>query len=316
MPSATRRHAYKEMQLTQLRGFCETARLGSLAAAAAALGLAQPTVWEQVHALERDFGARLIEPHGRGCRLTEAGRVLAQLAAPLVAGVDTLKRQFLQAQPQQDTWLVLATTQRILVEDLPDVLAEFAAKHPRVHWRFLELNGMQIAAAVQARQADVGLTAERPSAPPSPWLTYEPAYELDPFLITPRGHPLARRRRVAPRDLRDYPLVNAIPEGFADPTVVATLDKLGVFQAPERRIEASYTTVIRRYVEAGFGIGIVPGLPGKPPARHLHERSMNRYFGRIAVNLVWRQGATLEAIRAFAETLRRRLRSGGSRKPT
>ena len=39
-------------------------------------------------------------------------------------------------------------------------------------------------------------------------------------------------------------------------------DLLGVFQSGMQPVEASYTTVIRRYVEAGFGIGVVPGLPG------------------------------------------------------
>src|SRR2546428_11145744 len=73
--------AYKEMTLQQLRSFCETARLGSFSAAAAALGLSHPTVWKQVHALEREFGAQLVKPFGRGCQLTEAGRVLAELAA-------------------------------------------------------------------------------------------------------------------------------------------------------------------------------------------------------------------------------------------
>src|SRR5438093_11386242 len=102
MPSATHRRAYKEVRLQQLRSFCETARLGSLKAAAEALGLAQPTVWEQVHALEREFGQKLVEPHGRGCQLTEAGRVLVGLAAPLVAGIDALKRNFASAHARTE----------------------------------------------------------------------------------------------------------------------------------------------------------------------------------------------------------------------
>ncbi len=58
MTARATRYSYKEGRLQQLRSFCETARLGSLAAAAQALGLAEPTVWEQVHALERQFAAK------------------------------------------------------------------------------------------------------------------------------------------------------------------------------------------------------------------------------------------------------------------
>ena len=72
MPRGNR--SYKELTFQQLRSLCETARQGSFLAAAGALKLSQPTVWKQVHALEREFGAKLVEPHGRGCAMTAAGQ--------------------------------------------------------------------------------------------------------------------------------------------------------------------------------------------------------------------------------------------------
>lgn len=303
MPASPRRRSYKEVRLQQLRSFCETARLGSLAGAAGALGLAQPTVWEQVHALEREFDARLVEPYGRGCRLTEAGRVLAHLAAPLVAGIDSLKRQFQSTHRQVETRLTLATTQRVLVEDLPAPLRAFQKRCPLVRLCFRESAGDDIAAAVASGEADLGLSTERPSDPPNPWLGSEPIYELEPLLITPKTHPLARRRTVRPQDLRGYPLLNK-PTGFADRALEAALAKLGVFRDELQRVQASHTTVIRRYVEAGFGIGIVPGLPGSVRSSRLHERSLRQHFGTVAVNLFWRKGAVEEEhLRALADTI-------------
>lgn len=300
------RHAYKAIQLNQLRGFCETARLGSLVAAADSLDLTQPTVWEQVRALEREFGTKLVEPHGRGCRLTEPGRILARLVAPLVAGIDSLKRDFDTARSQAETWLTIATTQRVLVEDLPGPIDAFERHYPHIRLRFLEQSGDQITGAVESRRADLGLTTERPTQ--SIWVEHLPLYDLEPILITPRKHPLARKRQVRPEDLRGYPFVNSAKGGFADQSIVATLDKLGVFQSQSQRVEAMYTAVIRRYVELGFGIGIVPGLPGRSPSPRLHERSLRRYFGRVAVNLVWRKGALpKESIEAFAAIVKEML---------
>ena len=80
--SSSPRHTYKQLQMQQLRSLAETARLGSLAEAAKALGVAQPTVWEQVHALERYFGAKLVEPRRRGCRLTELHACLDAISPP------------------------------------------------------------------------------------------------------------------------------------------------------------------------------------------------------------------------------------------
>src|SRR5437763_13160350 len=118
MAPRSTRHSYKEIQLQQLRSFCQTARLGSMKAAAESLGLAQPTVWEQVHALERALSATLVERHARGCRLTEAGRRVAELAAPLVQGMASFKQAVQEVLGKVQGRLTIATTQRILVEDL------------------------------------------------------------------------------------------------------------------------------------------------------------------------------------------------------
>ncbi|MFN4258936.1 MAG: LysR family transcriptional regulator [Gemmataceae bacterium] len=300
-------HAYKEITLQQLRSFNETARLGSLKGAADALGLAHPTVWEQVHALERHLGVPLIEPHGRGCRLTEAGRRLVELVAPLVAAADALPRRFAESQASVQPRLTVATTQRTLVEDLPDPIVEFEQHHPNVQLCFREMNTRQVLAAVETGQADVGITTETQRKEAFARLDFEPLYELDHFLITPLDHPLAQLRNVTLQDLLAYPLVNA-PDGIPDPVATALLDKLGAFRTQPRRIEAYFTAVIRRYVELGFGIGLVVGLPTASPPPNLHARSLSRSLGRIAVHIVYLKGVPLSWFaRAFADLIRSRL---------
>ena len=256
--------AYKEIQLQQLRSFCETARLGSLTAAARSLGLSQPTVWEQVHALERELGVSLIERHARGCRLTEEGRRVVALAAPLVQGVRAFKRSVSEALEQETSRLTIATTQRILVEDLPQAIVEFERAHQQVQLRLLELRIEQVPQAVESGQADLGFTTEQGTDRRNPWLAFERGYSS-----TCSWSPAATIRwpaagRCAPQDLLDYPLLNS-PQGIPDPTLAVTLQKLGVFDVQPRRIEAFYTAVIRRYVELGFGIGLIVGLPGHAP---------------------------------------------------
>lgn len=290
--------------MQQLRSFCETARLGSLTAAAASLGLAQPTVWEQVHALERDFDAVLVQRAPHGCRLTEAGRLLAEMAAPLVSGIDSLKHRLLAAQANAVSRLTVAATQRILVEDLPASIAQFEQRNPHVHLCLQEQRVEQIPKLVESGESDLGLTPEGAANPPSPWLVFEPCYELELFLVTPRDHPLSRRRRFRLEDLLEYPLVNAA-NGIPDPVVTARLNKLGVFQTGPRRVEAVYSAVIRRYVEMGFGIGLVLGLPGHGVSSHLHERCVSQHLGRVTINLVSRTGTLgYEPARGFARTLR------------
>lgn len=287
---AVRRHAYKEVRLQQMRSFCAVAKTGSQTAAARLLGVAQPTVWEQVHALEREFGTKLIERTGRACQLTRQGQALAALAGPLVESFDSLLRYFAEAEFDSEVPLTLASSPRILLEDLPEPLARFVRRFPRVRLSIWEARGPDMADLLKLRQADVGITADPLPKEAMAWLKMEPLYELDLLLLTPKNHPLARRRQVRPKDLLSFPLVNSAAEGLPNPQMSAMLQQLGVFNASRRSIEANFASVVRRLVEVGLGIGLVPGLLGRNPSPHLHQRSMSRYFGQIPVNLVWRQG--------------------------
>lgn len=307
MSGQTTRHAYKDIRLQQLRGLCETARLGSLSAAAAAMGVSQPTVWEQVHALEREFGVQLIESHRRGCRITDAGQAMVELAGPVVAGADSLKQAFRERRALADAHLIVAAPQRILVEDLPSIIGSFRKRYPRVRLKLLERMAEQGAQAVEAGEADLGVVGSQEAGTRSSRLHCEPGYDLDSLLVTRADHPLARRRRVEPRDLCGFPLVNA-PEGFSRPEVSETLRSLGVFGVQPRQVEAVTSAVIRHYVAMGFGIGLVLGRPGVNRFPRLHERSMSRYFGRAGISLVWRQGAVLsESAKAFVVLVKKEL---------
>src|SRR6185437_15143261 len=67
-----------ELDLRRLRFLREVEERGTLAAVAAALGYSPSTVSQQLALLEKEVGARLLDKAGRGVRLTDAGRLLAQ----------------------------------------------------------------------------------------------------------------------------------------------------------------------------------------------------------------------------------------------
>ena len=163
-------------------------------------------------------------------------------------------------------------------------MTEFERRCPHVGLVLKELGFGEVGAAMEAGEADLGFAA-RSIDHGSAWLSYESCYELDVTLVTPRDHPLARRRRVRVRDLKSYPLVNA-PASFADPLVESKLTAMGLFKTGPRKVEASSVATIRHYVAMGFGIGLIavspahplrPALPpavdgrGAGPAHHLGD---------------------------------------------
>jgi DNA-binding transcriptional LysR family regulator len=304
--SSVHGRAYKELTFQQLRSFNETARLGSLAAAAKSLGMSHPTVREQVLALQREFNVQLIEPHGRGSRLTPEGRLLAEMAAPIVTSVAALRRRFDMARQNSEVRLVIAATPRFFLEDLPTAVQSWLRNRPKVRLGFLELRDDQVLATVASGAADFGLTGDRIPNPLPPGIGVEHGYELETLLITSLKHPLAKQRAVRPADLKRYPVLSS-RHSLADlPDSAARFDREGIFGGPAPCVEPFLATTLRRYVELNLGIALVMGLPQKRSKQALHERSMSRYFGRGIVHFAFRLGgSTEEHARSFAETIRK-----------
>jgi len=63
--------------------FFTVAREGSVAEASARLGLKQPTVSAQIHALEERLGRKLLERSGRGLKVTPAGETVLRYATSI-----------------------------------------------------------------------------------------------------------------------------------------------------------------------------------------------------------------------------------------
>lgn len=304
--SSRRGRAYKELTFQQLRSFNETARLGSLAAAARSLGLSHPTVREQVLALQREFQVPLIEPYGRGSRLTAEGRLLAELAAPIVTSVAALRQRFEMARQNSEVRLTIAATPRFFQEDLPTAVQPWLRTRPNLRLNFLELRDDQVLSTVASGAADFGLTGDRIPNPLPAGIGIEHGYELETLLITSPKHPLARKRVVRPADLQRYPLLSSRYSLSDMPDSAARLDREGIFSGPPPCVEPFFAATLRRYVELNLGIALVMGLKRNRRKPELYERSMSRYFGRGTVHFVFRLGgATEELAQSFAETIRK-----------
>jgi len=298
--------AYKDVTLRQLRSFCETARLGSLTSAARELRLAHPTVWKQVHALEEHFGVRLVEPHPRGCRLTDEGRVLAELASPLVTDIDRLRQQFGSERTRLGSKLGVASSSRILIEALPEVVADFTKSRPDVQLALRQMEDPRVADAVESGEADLGLTASNLAPETRPMLACSLSCHVEVTLIAPPDHPVTRRRSIGPSDVGRWPLVNS-RESFRDPAINAQLERYDVFRGQPRQVEAFAGDSIQEYVRQGYGLGLITLWSSRKRLPGLWKRPMGRWFGRVSVYAITKKRPKREGlVREFMDCFRRR----------
>ncbi|HEY0718545.1 MAG TPA: LysR family transcriptional regulator, partial [Streptosporangiaceae bacterium] len=81
------------LDVTRLRVLVAVARHGSVTAAARELNYAQPSVSHHLARLEAETGVRLIQRAGRGIRLTDAGRLLADRGAEVLGRLDAAENE-------------------------------------------------------------------------------------------------------------------------------------------------------------------------------------------------------------------------------
>src|SRR5690606_16758170 len=115
-----------------LRSFLQVAELGSVSAAAKALGLTQPAVTKQIRALEAALEVGLLERSGRGIPLTPAGELLADYGRRSVAVLSEFRQVLGDLQEGKSGRLVIGAGVTTSVLLLPSWLRELGRRHPGI----------------------------------------------------------------------------------------------------------------------------------------------------------------------------------------
>lgn len=116
--------------LDDLRAFETVARLGSVRAAAAELALTHGAVSRRVSKLATDIGLRLLEPQGRGVRLTPAGEKLAAATGQAFGLITNTLAEIRSTSAQPP--IVLSCERSLAMRWLIPRLSGFQDKHPQV----------------------------------------------------------------------------------------------------------------------------------------------------------------------------------------
>src|SRR6266702_1606809 len=117
---------------TRMRLLVEIERQGSVSAAAAAIGIGQPSASQHLRLLEAAAGQRLVERTGRGSRLTDAGQVLAARAAQALSSLGAAEEELGAIAGLQTGTIHLGASTAPGVYLLPDTLGCFRRSYPGV----------------------------------------------------------------------------------------------------------------------------------------------------------------------------------------
>ncbi|ACZ20227.1 transcriptional regulator [Sanguibacter keddieii DSM 10542] len=228
--------------------------------AAAMLGVPQPTVSRTVRRLEQQIGAPLLEPDGRGVRLTPAARTLVPYAQRAL-DVLTDGLAAVETEGQRARTTVRIAFQTSLGEQLvPELIRTVRADDPTV--RFVLSQGARSSCldSLLEREADIALVSRLD--PPPDGVRVVPLFEQELVLLVPEGHPAALAGGAAVVDLASEPLVT-LKTGYG---LRGSVDELfaeaGVL--PSIAFEGEDLHTLTGLVAAGLGVAVAPRTTATP----------------------------------------------------
>jgi molybdate transport repressor ModE-like protein len=258
---------------------------GSFGRAAERLGYTQSAVSQQIAALERIVGLRLVERPGgpRPISLTEAGRILLRHAEAIEARLQAAKADMRALEAGDAGRLRVGTFQSVGAKIIPRLLRRFSESHPMVEVVLRESpDESELVEMIERGDLDVTFWTLPVAAGP-----YETVELLrDPYvLVVPAGSPLAALKR--PPTLKEIVLQPLI--GFNHCTAMDHVESqlAATGRTPDVVFRSDNNGTVQGLVGAGVGVSISPRLTvdlDDPSVEviDLHGRITDRVIG-----LVW-----------------------------
>ncbi|MGC0404950.1 DNA-binding transcriptional LysR family regulator [Streptomyces sp. SAI-126] len=292
------------LNLERLRTLDALARHGSVSGAAEGLHITTSAVSQQLSKLEREVGQQLLAKNGRGVRLTDAGRLLADHAARILSQVE-LAQSDLEAQRGQVVGeLRLAAFPTAARGLFPAAIAGLRSAHPGLRIGSREMEPEPAVLAVLRGDRDLAVVLDWYNKPlPMPdGLVKASIVDDTADVAMPANHRLAHRDEVELEDFADDDWVTWGENEFCHEWLMHTLRSKGIEPRVAHRAEEHATQLA--LVGAGLGVCVAPRLGRGPVPEGVRTVPLRQSVSRH-IYAVWRADADRRpSIRAAVEALK------------
>lgn len=249
----------RRMQLQQLRYFAAVADTRHFTRAAEREHVAQPSLSQQIRALERELGAELFHRARGHITLTDAGETLLPFARRILADAETARREVQEVAQLRRGRLRLGAPPSLCASLVPDVLRAFHAGYPGVDLIVTEDGSQDLVRALADGALDLALIItplplQAPALTTSELLREELVVVSAPDLPAPVG----RRPRIRVEDLRGRPLA-MFRRGYDLREFTTAACRAAGFE-PAFTVEGGEMDAVLGFVRAGLGVAVVPSM--------------------------------------------------------
>jgi DNA-binding transcriptional LysR family regulator len=242
------------VQFQQLAYFVAVAETRHFTHAATQMRVAQPSLSQQVRALERDVGAPLFHRIRGNVTLTEAGETLLPIARRILAETEAAYRAIRELDELGRGRVRLGATPSLCTGLLPTMLATFRRDYPGIELTIRESGSRDLQTELSEGTLDLAIIVDS-RLHDDPRLSTAPLLAEELVVISAKDKPTAGARMPI-RALKDRPLV-MFRRGYdlRDATVAAC--RAEGFE-PTFAIEGGEMDAVLEFVRAGIGLAVVP----------------------------------------------------------
>ncbi|MFS8101115.1 LysR family transcriptional regulator [Lentzea alba] len=248
------------LDLGRLKALHAVAVHGTVGAAAEVLGYTPSAVSQQIAKLERETRTTLLERRGRGVRLTDAARLLADTAGQVLKLVEEAEVALEEQRGAAIGRLCIGSFATAARGLLPDVLVGLTSQHPALDVRIREIDPPQATEAVARGELDMAIVHDWQNTPlpvPESLSRMEICTDVAEVLI-PATNPLSERAFLEPADLAGERWM-CQPEGsICFDWLVRTFHGAGIQPTLAYRI-SEYRTQFALLAK-GIGVALIPRL--------------------------------------------------------
>ena len=261
--------------MRQLEYFVAIVKEGSLTGAAKRCRIAQPSLSQQLRALEDELGEALVHRKPRGVEATAAGRILLEHAERVLDEARLLRDRFAQRRSSHEGCVIFGMIPTIAPYLLPRLLGPFRKAFPKIDVQVREARTSGLIQQVVDGSIEFAILSDVTPQDQKKWSLHVRELFREPLMLAvPDSHPLASPREDPKPDELEADTLIHLRDGhcLTDRTLkVCRLERL------DPKLECDQLETALAMVAAGMGIAVVPNLAVRLRAlpglafRHFHK---------------------------------------------
>src|SRR5688500_13439246 len=244
------------LDVRRMRVLREVAVHGSFSAAAEALSFTQSAVSQQIAALEREAGTTLVQRRARGVRLTEAGEAIVRHTETIMARLAEAEAELEAIAGLRGGRLRMAAFESAGATLMPLAIAAFRHQHPAVELSMSMSEPEDCVPLLRSGELDLAIVFESAVKRADDGIERVHLIEDPMYLVLPREHPLANRRRLA--DLAGEAWIGGQPDCECNRLISRACAVAGY--EPRIAFETDDYTAMQGFVAAGVGVSLIAEL--------------------------------------------------------